>query len=427
MKKTIFRFVAILICASSLLAITSCSRLETYQEGETKTKQETADEAKATVTEEELEKVLLVPDPLTWEKINAIPVATSDMTNSQLRQICLDYFRLQLSFQWTPSETFRYVIESYERNVDIKQGEMYMGSPYDGGQGNLYKIMNNYDPETGILTVSKKGEHTTSYIGNHCSSSSHWAWSRISNTIRFTLTESITEANGAIKLGSYKYENEGKKHISTRDVCKANGEQVMFQSYALLQPADGVICFNGAGHVMMASAKAHVQHLPNGQIDGENSYVLVMEQVSSWEDVAVGNETLSRQGRIDNKYTFNDLFKSSYLPFTIKELIGQDPVEKAEVKLEPDGEVSSMDQLRKQTLVSNYEISDITVRVLSPEGKAVYTYTANCDWVTFQKKLNQIIFPGSISPFAKKGDHRLEVLCRVGTGELLTVYSENLT
>ena len=51
-----------------------------------------------------------VPKPLTQADIDAIPIATADMTEDQLRQIVLDFFRLQLSFQWTPAEDFEYTI-----------------------------------------------------------------------------------------------------------------------------------------------------------------------------------------------------------------------------------------------------------------------------------------------------------------------------
>ena len=34
----------------------------------------------------------LVPKPMTWEDIDAIPIATADMTEEQLRQICVDFF-----------------------------------------------------------------------------------------------------------------------------------------------------------------------------------------------------------------------------------------------------------------------------------------------------------------------------------------------
>ena len=41
---------------------------------------------------------------LSWDVINSIPIAKDSMTEDQLRQICLDYMRLQLTFTWKPSE-----------------------------------------------------------------------------------------------------------------------------------------------------------------------------------------------------------------------------------------------------------------------------------------------------------------------------------
>lgn len=419
MNKKIFRFTALLLCIAAILCCVSCSQIETLEPTET----HTAEKEKKPKKEE---KAVTVPDPLTWDKINAIPIATSDMTEEQLRQICADYFRLQLTYQWTPSETFRYEIEAYDRMVDMKKGTVYVGSPYDGGRGNLYKIMNYYDPETGVLSTSKNGEYTTDLIGNHCTSASHWGWSRVSNTIRFRLTGSVTEANGAIKLGPYKYPNEGKEHKSTREVCNANGEQVMFQSYAMLKLADGLINFNGAGHVVMVSQPPVIKYLEDGSIDGKNSYLLVMEQVSSWKNKEYNGVSLPQQGNVDEKYTFNQLFKSSYLPFTIKELIGADPVEKGYAVLDYTEPTATPDALKNSKITSNYEISDITIRVLDPDGKEVYKYFTNCNWVEFEKELSNSVFPASLSPFAKKGGHQIEIDCRIGTGELFRVYSGEL-
>ncbi len=418
MKKSIYRFAAFFLCLGALISCISCSQIDENALSQT--------EEERTIEKTKEEKPVTVPDPLTWEKINAIPVASADMTVDELRQICVDYFRLQLTYQWTPSESFRYEIEAYDRMVDMKKGTVYVGSPYDGGRGNLYKIMNYYDPETGVLTTSKNGEYTTDLISNHCTSASHWGWSRVSNTIRFGLTGTVTEANGAIKLGPYEYPNEGKEHKSTREVCAANGEQVMFESYAKLKLADGVVNSNGAGHVMMVSEKAHVEYLEDGSIDGKKSYVLFMEQVSSWKNKEYNGQSFPQQGNVDEKYTFNKLFKSAYLPFTIKELIGEDPVEKGEANIDYAEPTATADALRQAKITSNYEISDITVRVLDPDGKETYKYFTNCNWLEFEKELSGSIFPASLSPFAKKGGHKIEINCRIGTGELFTVYSGEL-
>ena len=114
MKKAI----AVFLCLATLIPLCACSA------GLTETPSETDETEKPAVTKKE-EKAVSVSDPLTWDKINAIPIATSDMTEDQLRQICVDYFRLQLTYQWTPSDSFRYEIEAYDRMVDMKKGKIY--------------------------------------------------------------------------------------------------------------------------------------------------------------------------------------------------------------------------------------------------------------------------------------------------------------
>ena len=67
----------------------------------------------------------LVKDPLTWEDIEAIPVAKASMTSDELRQICADFFRLMQTFRWTPSQDFNYNINSTRPvNGVIKEGQV---------------------------------------------------------------------------------------------------------------------------------------------------------------------------------------------------------------------------------------------------------------------------------------------------------------
>ena len=177
---------------------------------------------------------------------------------------------------------------------------------------------------------------------------------------------------------------------------------------------------------MMISVAPHVEYLANGNIDGKNSYLLVMEQVSSWEKEDVDGISFSRQGRIDKEYTFQGLYKSGYLPFTVKELLGKDPVEKGYAKLDTDKETLTLEELGDTKVVSNYEISDITVRVCGEKGEEAYKYVANYAWVNYKVSLSSAVFPATLSSFAKKGGHSIEISCRIGTGELFTIYSGNL-
>ena len=52
------------------------------------------------------------PYPGIPEMLSALLVATDEMTNEQLRQLCLEFFKLQLGFQWKPDTDRKYLEHS---------------------------------------------------------------------------------------------------------------------------------------------------------------------------------------------------------------------------------------------------------------------------------------------------------------------------
>jgi len=76
---------------------------------------------------------------LTMEVLATLPVATSDMTPAQLRQLCLDYFELQCSVPWVTNmdiEDYSATYASSDRAILAKN--LYGGIPYQSkGTGNL--------------------------------------------------------------------------------------------------------------------------------------------------------------------------------------------------------------------------------------------------------------------------------------------------
>ncbi|MBR3837520.1 MAG: hypothetical protein IKJ74_05160 [Clostridia bacterium] len=70
------------------------------------------------------------PIPNLLEQLKAIPIAKKSMKPEQLRQICLDYMRLQLSFQWLPSKDYEYVVDSQNYTVNLKGKSLHGGLPY---------------------------------------------------------------------------------------------------------------------------------------------------------------------------------------------------------------------------------------------------------------------------------------------------------
>lgn len=414
-----------------LLCLPSCGRLDPVEAPEQ------TEEVK-TKTESGIPKV---ENPLTWEKIRAIPIATDDMTSDELRKICTDFMRLQLTFEWTPSKDLDYTLAVREKPMSFVRGRVYGGLPYRSGNanGNLYTVMEFYDPETGVL---ERGNYPSldfaGIVGNDCASSPFWAWNRVVNSNRnfkdfetesgFTNTGLVPLNNlpsvGGYQLCSTETWDDGK---GTRETCLQNGRQRIFQAYAALLPADGLIHFfpaNGgvlpsANHLMMCSSKATVVYAEDGSIDGGKSFVTVLDQRSNLTTVRKETGSVHYEGGVDAVFTFDRLFDEYYLPFTFLEFLGQDPVEPAHAFLE--GDTSSFGELQKATVKSNYAICHVRVTFTDEAGKERYSYLARPTLLnTRDFLLEKLLF--STSSFYADGKNTCRIDVFVGSGQEFTVF-----
>lgn len=432
------RLVAFLLLFCVLFSLSSCQGVEV----KTQT-QETETSEKITTPIKTENKNLSVADPLTWDKLNAFPIANSEMTQEELRKLCVDFFRLELSFQWTPSSDVSYNITTHNnQEVSFTAGKLYGGIPYQGATngGSPYLWMQYYDEKTGVLDVDTlNGKNVINLLANHCSHGSFWAWSRVINSINTRGTRTFTAANGCIPIGPYTYDpsiqewsTENKKG-STDEVCELNGEQVMYQSYAQVLPGDGLVSTGpSSGHVQMASEKAHVEKNADGTIDGQKSYIIILEQASVQKDYQHPDGSVATvQGGIDSKVSFAAFFKGSYIPFTFKEFMGTDPVEKAVTTLNLPSGAATVEQLAGAVITSNYPISDVTVRVTDGEGNEVYRYQGKSipesklgnAVIAKTLPIERYVIKTALKRFVGKADHTVSVDCRVGSGDLTTVYA----
>lgn len=423
------RFIAWILFLATVFSLASCAAVEpavTMEEATKETKTEVKKEVKPAYPE--------VTDKLTWDKINNLPKATADMSEDELRNVVLSYFELALTFAWTPDRAYQYVITTNDKSVTLPSKQIYGGMPYvTNGLGNLYRWMDFYDPESGVMYLSKTA--SPKQIGNQCSYGTFWAWSRVSNSLEYFYTSSMTYANGCIPVGPYKYDltkEKFGKEDQTGDVCKANGEQTMFQSYAALKPADGLIHYSTAGHVIMCSSKPVVFYNNDGTIDGEKSYTTYMDQASKWREMDQSDGSKYKvQGGVHREITFNSLLKSGYIPFTIKEFLGTDPVEKAQASLNLEiGESITAKELREGTVTTNYTISHCVTTVLDKDGKEIYRYTSYQDLgkemvASYTCDLSKSVFPASLSAHAGKGN-TISVKVWVGSGDCLEVVNAEL-
>ena len=434
------KLIALLLATLMLLPLASCGgeSLSTATEGEqtaTQTTEAPAATEEPAVTGEQEKVDTKVAEPLTWEKLNSIPVANENMTERELRQICLDFMELQLTFPWTPNETV------HIRKKDHKYGDVYGGMPYVSSTfNNLYQLMKYYDTENGMMDIKAMGKNVETIMGNQCSANSFWGWARVSNTMTWGGTSNITESRGAIfrgnRLSSYMKANypdlANYNDLRTADILRAMGKDVVYEGYAQLLAADGLVYNNqGSGHVMMVYEDAVVKYNANGTI-ADDSYVVVQHQTTGeWAPAQQSDGTaIELAPGWRSQYTFQHLMEGGYLPFTLAELIGTDPVEPTEMTFSITTDKVSISKLILATVTANYALSDVTVVITDAEGKEL-SRQIHCSYSgdhfrDREMTLSAMGFRRDLySAYEGKG-YTITILGRTGKGDQIQIYSGEL-
>ena len=412
---------------------------------------------------------IAINNKLTWEKINALPTKTENMTIAEARQICVDFFRFTKTTLWTPSENIRYIRNKDQKQDYMTTGVIYGGLPYvTMASGNVYRLMDYIDESTGVvdmrdalnLTGNSLSETLSydrlKYFGGQCSLSAYSGWGRVINSISEWWTGSMTPAHGfvlladydAAKLGNYWSEGGG---YNQETAVKNNQEAKMFDAYAKLQPADGLV---KPGHTIMCSVGAHVKRDANGNIDGNNSYIYIIDQSQTWADFTNQyGDNYQAKDCVDTKKTFQELYTECYFPFTFKEFLDEkdaryadilkeyskDPIEATTASFSYTGSDITKSQLFSGKVTANYGISDVYAIVTNGNGEEVYRHVARTDFegngvrenvngeVKFELDLTEtganVDFWGT---FPTGGANTVEVVVQLATGERLTLYTGNL-
>ncbi|MBP5289464.1 MAG: hypothetical protein J6Z79_06315, partial [Clostridia bacterium] len=218
--------------------------------------------ASAKAYAEELGNPARVNTPTLQSQLDAIPVATPSTSDADLRQIVLDYYALQASVPWMTRDAFTYVYTG-SATKDMAANTIYCGMPYSSAAVGLYKFLDYYDEDTGVLNnvwgnnLGNSNASSNVGLGNHCASSIYWAWARISTTISFDQTKNMTPAKGVYPVGDYEIDEtkasfednydsnntlvEGA--YNTRSICDDNGSTKMYWAYAKLKPGDAVVSY----------------------------------------------------------------------------------------------------------------------------------------------------------------------------------------
>lgn len=435
MKRT-RRILAFILCALMAASLVACK---------------TDDAPETTEGKDYSEWAGIVQDPKTWvEDFLKLPIASADMTTDELRQLAVDAFRANLTFSWTPNKdiSYTYKLNGKTSDVSLPTGIAYSGMMYgtgltkvNGTVGTIWKVLPYYDRETGVVDVEAMGDKIYGCLTSACSAGALEGWNRVSNSHNIQGMPSYNQYDsGIIPVGPYKYEpSVYNSYFNTKtasnEIIAANGDQVMYESYAQMLPADGLYS-SSSWHVTMCCSKPVVVRDSKGNIDPMQSYLLVCEQETKGtknllDPILQDNgKYLRTLGCVDNKYTFSDLIMRGYIPFTFKEFVGQDPVEEgkawigSETEALPNGQDLTVSDLFNKVLYGNYAIVNIEVSVKDPEGNVLVTYDPSIatSEQTYELNLQDGYNEGKLTPHAN-GKNTIHICARLANGELLEAYN----
>ena len=390
----------------------------------------------------------IVADPKTWyEEYMALPIANDQMTEQELRQLCVDTFRLNMTIPWTPNQPVSYTYTLLDRasEVVLPIGLAYSGLCYATGiknatYGNIWKMLPYWDPETGVLDVESMGENTLAMISSACAAGAQQGWHRVSDSCGLFGMESYSmHESNIVPVGSYTYEPYTYNYnfitrTASSEIITANGKDVMYESLAQMKMADGLFS-SPSWHVMMCSQDPVVVRQPDGKINPMESYLYVHEQgaggtrTDNYNYLQENGKTMRPLGTIDNKYTFETLIEKGYIPFTLKEFTGEDPVEpgKAWLGTETEPLENGTDMTAKaifnQAIHTNYALCNIQVEVHSPDGTVLVRYNPHLDIrLVYTSSLTGCLFADRVEPYAN-GKNTIHVYARMTNGELVEAFN----
>ena len=379
-------------------------------------------------------------DQLTWEGLNALPKKYAGMPTDEARETVVAFWRYCKTALWIPDDRYDIYEEEDDGTKVLKRwmepGGVYAGLPYKGtSTGSLYRLFDFMDPETGVVNIAEAGRDPLIF-GGMCSSGCYWAWARVMNSADYRWCNDSVYTRGYLPVGPYTYDlsilklvNDGD--MGTDNICTDNGEQVMYQSYANMKIADGLITvWEKNGHTMMCSIAPTVVYNEDGTIDGQKSFLCVTEQGGTWDPgVSKGGIPYEYEYSLDKKFTFTTLFRQCYIPYTFADLTGEEPIEETEVTFHHEGDTITMEQLFGTKVSSNYHLSDIYAYVYDEAGNEIVKHAVRIRVPSTKEmkvyKMGNVYTWGSWDELAA-GEYAIKVEVQLGTGERPTVYEGKL-
>lgn len=378
-------------------------------------------------------------------------------TIQQRRETAESYMRDMMSMLWQVSEpiTYSYRVSSKGADMDkesyivhLEPGKIYSGLPYTHGSGDAESFAHfGTKQENGVLLMDSltqelingsggvSKEYNIARIGNDCADAVFAAWTRAGSSVTFDNAANMTPKNGCIPVGNYKtVPEDAESYAITGDICKENGEEVIFKAYTQLQMADALTVNTSGGAHAMLVYQVHTV-MDGDQIDPEESYILIHDQTSAnyKNGVTRWDESVSQDvyvmGGVERKFTFRKLYKSGYLPVTCKEFLEETPLSVETVTDSEDGLKLDKTTMFAGAFTANYRIADVMIEILDKDGNTVqkaiccagggerYIFLLS----RFEMELEKRVLAGSIDlTLLEQGkQYTCRFTCRLATGAKL--------
>ncbi len=297
-------------------------------------------------------------------------------TNAELRQMAVKAMIDYLSVQWYTDKEIAYNKQGAVGNKNFlhEANTVYAGLPYTNADAGLIHFLDYYDHETGQLLFDGNVVQFNQLIGGTCACGVMWSWATVCDSLNGTfVNHNMVYKYGCYPVGSYTYDFEKvssyEYDMSTEQIRDLNGKTVMFESYAQVLPADGMV---KTGHAAMAIEPAHVEYNADGSINGAKSYVLMADQRAgrgedgSFYKIYEDGNVLLYSGMPQFKLTFNDLYNQAYLPVTTAEFSGKEPYVPPRVQISNDPK--SLSDLMKSTITCNFIMCILKVQMVDENG-----------------------------------------------------------
>ena len=451
MKKSLLTLLAILLVAVMAVALVACGEEEVKPTVNPADPKSDVGIYKATGFEKSTLK-----NQISWEGINQFKstkeiaeLYKTDKTAAiaEARKVAVEFFTYAKTATWIPADNWDFTHHSNGTGPDSMTGGVtYGGLPYVGMAASaVYRLMDFIDPETGVVDIITAGGEMGPdgmptrqlYFGNQCAQGAYQGWSRVINSPKYSGTPTMVEANGFIKVGPYIYDRyiqKWNKDYGTDECAKENGKDVLFESYALMDVADGIVNYTTAGHVVMIATKPVVVRDPEtNKIDGSKSYVTVIDQTPQWSKMNdSAGASYEYQSNVDAKWTFEKLFEGNYMPFTYAEWLGTNAIEPTSVKCLHNGDTISLTQLFETWVRCNYHIYDIYASIYNANGVEVAKIvTHNKSASTYELKFVnsgvQSMIWGDLEKLDPANyDYTVKIYAQLGTGERPTLWEGKL-